>query len=76
MGKGQILKGLQQQSTVPESVCPKVEPAWVDFAKSEFISKDDFISQKDFASHDYEKQYYWVFERLRSFYTQQCIPSR
>ena len=31
--------------------------------------KQDFISQKDFAKLDYEKQYNWVYERLRSFYT-------
>ena len=69
MPQGPTLKRLKTKSTVPESVCPKVLDPWIDFATQKFEHQEDFISQKDFAMLDYEKQYNWVYERLRSFYT-------
>ena len=69
MAQGPTLKRLKKKTTVPESVCPKVVDPWIDFTTQKFEHQEDFISQKDFAKLDYEKQYNWVYERLRSFYT-------
>ena len=68
MVQGPTLKRLKTKTSVPESVCPKVLPPWVDFTKEKFEHKEDFISQKEFAKLDYEKQCNWVYEKVRSFY--------
>ena len=69
MAPAPTLKRLVKKTTVPESVCPKVVDPWIDFTTQKFEHQEDFISQKDFAKLDYKKQYSWVYERLRPFYT-------